>query len=194
MNQKHRREDIIAIGAELIRERGYHATGINDILREAGIPKGSFYNFFATKEDFGKEILRWYGARMLRAMKGIFAQSQLSPLHRLKKFYGLIIAGNAQEDFRYGCLVNNLQAEVAGTHELLAQEAHFQFEAWMAEVAACIEEGQALGEITDQYPPAQLAAFLHTAFFGGLARMKATHDAQPLTLVFELTFDWLATE
>ncbi|MDP5172032.1 MAG: TetR/AcrR family transcriptional regulator [Bacteroidia bacterium] len=191
MNKKYRKEDVVALGAELIREKGYHATGINDILKEAGIPKGSFYNFFSTKEDFGREALQWYGHRLQRAMKGIFAQQQFTPLQRLKKFYGLLITGNAEEDFLQGCLVNNLSIEVAGGSDLLAAEADRQFNLWIDEVTACIEEGQELGEISDRFPADQLAEFLHTAFFGAFARMKASRDSQPLELVFTMMFSLL---
>lgn len=188
MNQKYSKEEIIELGAELMRQNGYHATGINDILREAGIPKGSFYNFFPTKEAFAGEAMRWYGARMQRAMAGIFSNPALSPLARLKKFYGLVIAGNAEEDYQHGCLVNNFNNEVAGNNAYLAEEANRQFNLWLDELEACVAEAQATGELTDEFPPRELAEFIHTSFFGALSRMKSSRNGAALTLVYNLVF------
>lgn len=188
MNQKYSKEDIIEIGGELMREKGYHATGINDILREAGIPKGSFYNFFATKEAFAKDVIQWYGGRMQRAMSGIFANESLSPLNRLKKFYGLVIAGNAEEGFQNGCLVNNLNVEVAGTSDLLAEVTDQQFNLWLDQIETCVSEGQEAGEIKDEFTARELAEFIHTSFFGGLSRMKSSRDGASLTLVYRVAF------
>lgn len=188
MNVKHNREEIIEIGAELVRRQGYHATGINDILREAGIPKGSFYNFFPTKEAFVREVLIWYAGRMQRAMQGIFAQNHLSPLARLKKFYGLVIAGNAEEGFQNGCLLNNLSIEMAGINDAIAEEADLQFNHWIDEIEVVIEEGQEIGEISNRFSARETAEFLHTSFYGAFARMKSTRDESTMASIYEILF------
>ncbi|MEM7513995.1 MAG: TetR/AcrR family transcriptional regulator, partial [Bacteroidota bacterium] len=65
MGYKHQAEDIINTGMELIRTKGYHNVGINEILKASNIPKGSFYNFFDSKEDFAKKALNSYGSSSL---------------------------------------------------------------------------------------------------------------------------------
>lgn len=189
MNQKHNREDIIAVGAELVRRNGYHATGINDILREAGIPKGSFYNFFPTKEAYVREVLAWYASRMEKAMRKIFSQTDMSAVARLKKFYRLVIAGNAEEGFQNGCLLNNLSIEVAGKHDLLAEEADYQFNRWVDEIETLVREGQQSGEISTRFPARETAEFIHTAFYGAFARMKSTRDESTMATVYTMMFD-----
>ncbi len=193
MNQKYRKEDIIAIGGELMRKRGYHATGINDILKEAGIPKGSFYNFFPTKEAFSIAVLRWYGGRMQRAMIGIFQQQGASPMARIQKFYRLMITGNKEEGYRFGCLLNNLSIEVAGLSDVMAEETDRMFQLWLDEIEAVVAVGQQQGEITDQYPARDIAEFIHTSFFGAFARMKSVRDASPLLTVFAITMNSIRT-
>ncbi len=188
MNQKYRKEDIIGLGAELIRQRGYHATGINDILKEAGIPKGSFYNFFASKEAFAEEIIRWYGGRILRAMRAILRDERREPLDRVRAFYRLLIDGHANEGFVAGDLINNLHAEVAGSSDLLAQAADEQFRSWVEELALCLREAQARGDLEEEQDPVLLAEYLHTSFFGALSRMKATRDDRPLRVVYQQMF------
>ncbi len=191
MNRKYEIDDILAAGESLMRRRGYHATGINDILRESGVPKGSFYNFFASKEAFGDQVLEFYGNRMLSVLSSYLHEADLSPLSRLRAFYRWSIEVNQSENFRYGCLVNNLSAEVGGQNERLAAAADAQFAKWTIRIADCIREGQTAGEITQTYPAEELAEMLHTSFFGALSRAKATQQAQPLELTFKIMFDLL---
>ena len=49
---------LLDVGMTLIRENSFDGIGINDVLRESGVPKGSFYHYFDTKEDFGLEVAR----------------------------------------------------------------------------------------------------------------------------------------
>ena len=50
--KEHKREAIIASGAELMLRKGYHGTGVQEIVDGANVPKGSFYHYFNSKEDF----------------------------------------------------------------------------------------------------------------------------------------------
>ena len=63
------KEDILAKGEILLRTQGYNKTGINEILKASGIPKGSFYNFFESKEDFGLQVLAYYSDGIIRFIK-----------------------------------------------------------------------------------------------------------------------------
>lgn len=56
------REEIIRKGAELIHAQGFNATGLQQILQVAGIPQGSFYFYFKSKEDFGLEVIDYFDA------------------------------------------------------------------------------------------------------------------------------------
>ena len=51
---------ILAEGARIIHENGYNNTGIQEILIAAGVPKGSFYFYFKSKEDFGLQLVDFY--------------------------------------------------------------------------------------------------------------------------------------
>jgi len=50
------RKRIIETGAAIIHRKGFNHTGIQEILNAAKVPKGSFYNYFKSKEDFGLQI------------------------------------------------------------------------------------------------------------------------------------------
>ena len=55
--RENARDKIIAAGVEMVAASGFNATGIDAILKAAGVPKGSFYHHFGTKENFGIEVI-----------------------------------------------------------------------------------------------------------------------------------------
>ena len=107
MGYKYNKENILETGYHVLRKNGYHKVGINEILKEAGIPKGSFYNFFESKEDFTVQVIQQYG-RSNRQWIEEFFQQEMSPLTLIKAFYKHLIDINEQDDYASGCLVNEI--------------------------------------------------------------------------------------
>ena len=187
---KYRKDDILARGEALLRTQGYHHTGISAILKACGIPKGSFYHFFESKEDFAQQVLARYARRFSTHLARELLRAPGTPLARLERFYRGAITFNAAEGCTGGCLLANLSGEMGGLSDALAQDADAYFQQWMQPLTACIEQGQQVGEIRNDLPAADLAAQLHTAFFGAAARAKAARSTTPfeLTLQMQLTF------
>ncbi len=192
MRKKHNVQDIIRIGEEIIRKNGYHNTGINDILRASSIPKGSFYNYFNSKELFGRRLLEHEGAEISELMQTILEDESKQPLERLQAFYDKLIKRYDKEECRYGSLVANLSSELGGEIDLLAGVANLQFEQWMLHLANCIRAGQREGQITEAYTAEELAHYLHTNFFGALTRGKVLRNTRPLKLTLKMAFDFIA--
>ena len=192
MRAKYDKETIIAQGAELFRKKGYNFVGINEILTTCGIPKGSFYNFFATKEDFGTQVVSWYGERQRRFITDMLKPSNGSPLERLKGFYQHLIDANDADGLNAGCLVNNISIELGGLNPQLGTEAHTQFQSWIDIIAKTIEEGQNQGEIRQDLRPVELAEHLHTGIYGAFALMKTQRSRAPLDRWFKLAFAFVS--
>jgi TetR/AcrR family transcriptional repressor of nem operon len=189
MNQKHDKQEILLKGIYLLRRQGYHHTGINDILQECQIPKGSFYNFFRSKEDFGLQALELYGDSMLRLMQKFTRDEELSPYERLINFLEITIQANEEEDMQYGCLSMNFSTELAGYKDSFAELNAAIFADWTEELADCIREGQELGEIKTDYEAKTLAEFLYTALFGAYARGKSERSTAALRQMVDLSLD-----
>ncbi len=192
MNQKYQKEDILDIGTGLLRRNGYHHTGINEVLKATGIPKGSFYNYFSSKEDFMEQALDYYGAYTLEFMQSFLRDETRPPLQRLRAFYQGLIDANRQEGFAFGCLVGNTSTEVGGLNETIAQAAERQLQGWIRELSQCISQGQDLGQIRTDFQAEELAAFIHTSFLGALGRMKTTRSGAPLETQFHLIFTFIS--
>ena len=188
MGYKHNATDIIATGAELIRKKGYHHVGINEILKTADIPKGSFYNFFESKEDFARQILEVYGERSLNMMTGFLTNKELSPLNRLKSFYSFLIDSNEADGLDAGCLIASLSMEVGAYNDVIATAANNGFTSWLQVIGECIREGQSIGEINNEHPAEDLAEFMHAGIYGAFTRMKVNRDRVYLDKWYRMSF------
>lgn len=191
MGYKHSKEEILDIGYEVLRKNGYHNVGVNQILKEAGIPKGSFYNFFESKEDFANKVVQRYGESNAEWMQGFFDKSNLSPIESLKSFYKFMIDTNEKDQFQSGCIVNNMSIEVGRINDSMATKADEQFIGWLTILANVIGEGQRLKEITTKFTALEIAEYLHSGFYGTFSRMKVTRNRNYMDIWYNLSFEFI---
>ncbi len=169
MSKQNHRNKILAAGLAVFHEHGFNGSGVQDVVSFAGVPKGSFYNHFKSKEALGLEVLDAYweagteGRDVLRA-------SGVPPLKRIDRH--LTLFGYDKN----GCLVGNFSAELAGIDEIRYRLAEL-YETWIDEVAICIREGQLDGTIRDDDKAANLAEFVVEGIEG--AKLKAKIDQDP---------------
>ncbi|XLS27667.1 TetR/AcrR family transcriptional regulator [Flavobacteriaceae bacterium M23B6Z8] len=189
MGYKYKKEDILNVGYEIFRKSGYHNVGINEILKESGIPKGSFYNFFNSKEDFAQQVISKYGISNQNWIESFFKESTLSPINSLKAFYTIVMDMNEQDDYKGGCLINNMSMEVGRNNDKLGSEANQHFIGWLNVLAPIIAKGQDIGEITTDYSSLELAEYLHAGFYGTLSRTKVTRSRVYMDTWLEITFN-----
>jgi len=191
MNVKHDKQAILEQGERILRKQGYHNTGINQILKECKIPKGSFYNFFNSKEEFGLEVLKLYGDNNLAMMAQFLEVLEESPLQRLKNFYQGFFQEGQAEGYQYGCLVNNFTLEIGGQNETLRQMLDKQYNRFLTMVVECLKEAQAQGEIRVDYTADELGEYIHGHFMGVLNRLKSSKDPRAFDIFYAITFDFL---
>ena len=82
MRRKHNIENVLEMGLEIIRQKGYNKTGVQEIINVCGIPKGSFYNFFKSKEDFGIKALNYYTEKQYKIVKKYLTNKKIKPINR----------------------------------------------------------------------------------------------------------------
>ena len=192
MNLKHDKSAIIAQGQELFRERGYYATGVNEILKSCQISKGVFYNYFSTKEDYLLQSVAYYSGQMDAFVESFTTDQEKRPIERLRALYSALMEIAEAEDCQKGCLVYNLSFEVAGSNMAVAEVLDKHFERWVTLVADCIEEGQRSGEITASQSAHHLANVLHTSINGAFGRVKAQRSVEPMKQILETMLDIMA--
>ncbi len=176
------REQLLRTGLEVLTEKGFSIAGLDEILRRAGVPKGSFYHYFGSKEAFGEALIAQYADYFARKLERHLANAALAPLERLRALIADLQAGMARHDFRRGCLVGNLGQE-AGS---LPQHFHARLEAvfadWQARVARCLLAAREAGEIPPASDCEALAAFFWIGWEGAVMRARLGRHAAPLEL------------
>ena len=176
-----KRELILAKGSQVMTRRGYHGTGVQEIVQAAGIPKGSFYHYFASKEDFALQALAFtYQPRLQRYAEAL-SNPALSPRTRILGYYSELLAHfSQQERLEYHCVIGSLSFEM---NELLPAIGA-QVEAILQESALilqrCLEQAQAAGELHAEEDCANLAAFIANAWQGVLTRLKVGSQTRPV--------------
>ena len=104
---------LVDAGTRLILEQGYHQTGIQDVLQAAGVPKGSFYYYFPSKEAFGQAVIAQFAAAYLARLEQYLRDTTASPLTRLRRHDEDLLARFERRGCRGGCLIGNLSQELA---------------------------------------------------------------------------------
>ena len=190
MKRKIFKEDIIKAGLDLMFLDGYNATGIKKITDEVDIPKGSFYNHFLNKEEFGIEVLEYYCSRGLKFHEdNLLDQTEKSPLKRLEKFYTKMIDNYADVlECKLGCVMSNFSLELGDTNENFREVLDREFNAIEAVIVACLDEARIQGELKSDFDSKLLGSFILNSWHGALVRMKSTGTIEPLedfrTMIF----------
>lgn len=176
-----KRDLILSKGAAVMTRRGYHGTGVLEIVQAAGIPKGSFYHYFASKEDFALQALAFiYRPRLARYAQAL-NDPALSPRARILAYYRDLLAHFARQDTpQYHCFIGSLSFEMSEMLPAIGAEVAAIQQASVDILRDCLEQAQAAGELPADEDCGNLATFISDAWQGVLARLKVGRNLQPL--------------
>jgi len=166
-------------GYLLFTKLGYNATGIQQITDQAGVPKGSFYNHFDSKEAFAAQIIGHYARLVDRFWADNLEDAPTEPVAAMQHIFGRFIAHHESTHCQ-GCLVGNFAAEVAESSEACRAVLSASMRAWRERLAELIAAAQAQGSVRTDIEAMQLSAFFWDAWEGALLRMKVEHSTQAL--------------
>lgn len=185
------RQKIIDAGLKVLIEKGFNGSGVQDITTAAGVPKGSFYNHFESKEALGAEVVDLYGRDNPR--RAILADTSIPPMQRLRAHFERLNAVFTDADFGRGCLLGNFSAELSGQSELIRERLASLYRNWSSDIATVIGEAQADGSLSTQTPAPDLAAFLLDAYEGTLLRVRVEKSGQAFERFMTVAFTQILT-
>ncbi|MEW2513930.1 TetR/AcrR family transcriptional regulator [Streptomyces sp. NPDC046870] len=145
------RKKILDAAQSLIELRGYSALGVAEICKAAGVPKGSFYYFFESKEALALAVLdeHWETQRgdWTRVLQG-----DGEPLSRLRRLFeeteAGLLAGQQSCGTVSGCMFGNLTLELSNQTEPIRERLQHIFDAQVEMVEKVVTEAQERGEVT----------------------------------------------
>lgn len=191
MPRPSNRETLLERGTELLADAGFTATGVQEITDAGGVPKGSFYNYFRSKDEFGIEVLRRYAQERFRQLEAALVDADGTPIERLQGLFDQMIDASREGGYARGCLAGNLCQELAGQNPVFREEIDAFFRQTQRYITEVLFEAQQAGELTPDEDPDELAAFLYNSWQGALLRMKATGSDRPLQQFRRIVFDRL---
>jgi TetR/AcrR family transcriptional repressor of nem operon len=158
---------------------GFAASGVKDITDAAGVPKGSFYAYFPSKEAFASAILEHYWSDIESRLLPILDAEGVAQ-ERITRFFHALADEHEAGDFLLGCLVGNLSLELGGSSEPVRTELASILDRWDAALTACVRSGQRRsGGIRKDLDAGELASGLIEAWEGAALRGKVTRSRIP---------------
>jgi TetR/AcrR family transcriptional repressor of nem operon len=189
MKRTHNKDDIVQVGLDLVLSRGFNATGVEAILKQANVPKGSFYNFFSSKEEFVLAIIDKFVADRIEVLFPIFSDQSLPPLERVKKSFETIIETFEGAECSKGCLLGNLGQEMSDQFENVRQRLDKSLQEWTKAVSRLLLLAQKEHAISADMNAEMLAENLISSFQGALLRSKVMKSPEPLNNFIHLYFN-----
>lgn len=186
MARPSKREEIARAALQRFHAQGFHATGIADITTAAGVPKGSFYNHFSSKEESAAEAIGRYGSSRRFDM---LTTPGRPPLQRLRAHFEHLGAETVESGYAQGCLMGNLSAEVGDHNDELRGALRDGFATWAGHIRQVLAEAREAGDIAPGLDIAATALFLLSAWEGTLLTARAEKSYAPFEAFFRTVFE-----
>jgi TetR/AcrR family transcriptional regulator, transcriptional repressor for nem operon len=174
------RQEILDTAQIIISGKGYAAVGLNEILAAAGVPKGSFYHYFESKDAFGEALLESYFETYLEDLDAMLQRPGLSEGERLMVYWQKWVDTQASCDPEGKCLAVKLGAEVSDLSETMRKVLLRGTSAVIGRLARTIERGLADGSVTIAGEPQETAETLYQTWLGASLLAKIARNAEPL--------------
>ncbi len=142
------KERLFRAGAKLFYEKnGFHGTTIDAVLAEAGVPKGSFYHHFGSKDAFGQAVLKRYVGFQGELVAKWIARTDLSTAEQVIGYYRDMSQIFVKSGFQTSCLIGKFSTEVAATSDVFRPQLAGQIDGWKTRLSALFEAGQERGDV-----------------------------------------------
>lgn len=174
------RDKLLDKGVALLMAQGYHGTGLKEILDAVQIPKGSFYNYFTSKEAFGAAVIEHYIEPFIEQLGQHLQNPELDALTALNLYFTELIAELENNQFKGGCLLGNLMGEIGDTSDLCRDALTTTIWRYRDLLQGGLAKAQQQGAVRTDQSARTLADLLTNAWQGALLRMKIEQSSEPL--------------
>jgi len=166
------RRRLLESGLTLIGKQGFAGSGVADITTAAGVPKGSFYQYFVSKQSYAIELLDDYWSAVEEKHAKVLLDDRYAPLDRIARHFHSIGQDHKQQKYALGCLIGNLGVEIAGAGEDAQSKLRQIIKRWATLLSDCLKQAQAAGDLDRKADVEELAAALIESWEGAVMRSK----------------------
>ena len=188
------RQHVLDTAQAIMARKGYAAVGLNEILAEASVPKGSFYHYFSSKDAFGEALMQSYFTDYLASIDRIRADRRKNGAERLMEYWERFYDLQTFHDCQGKCLVVKLAAEVSDLSETMRAQLVTGTAGIVERLADMIAAGVGDGSLAVDDDPRTLAAELYDAWIGASVLAKVQRTPESLQRALHLTRSRLRTK
>jgi TetR/AcrR family transcriptional repressor of nem operon len=174
------RENLLNQGVAMLWSQGYHGTGLKEILDAVKVPKGSFYNYFGSKEDFGAEVIQHYANPFIVQLTAHLEAADNDALGAIKRYFEELIVELERNEFKGGCLMGNLMGEIGDTSEICRKSLQSAVTRYRNLLQSGFAKAQQQGTVRLDKSPEEMADLLTNTWQGALLRMKIEKSSAPI--------------
>lgn len=183
------RTRLLDAGLAAFAKRGYHGTGIKEIVDTAEIPKGSFYNYFKSKEDFGLAIVLRHSTEFWEKWRASIDHDQADPLAALRACFDTMLSEHLCCAVNTCSVVAHVASEMCETSATCRSTMCTVVQEWSENLAIVIQKAQRAGIARTDIDAKQLSTLFWDAWHGAMLRMKMKNSAEPLKQLVVLMFN-----
>lgn len=180
------RQHIIDVARSLMTHKGYTAVGLAEVLSTAGVPKGSFYYYFKSKEEFGQALLEEYFAEYLGRVDTLMARPG-NGAERLLAYFGYWTDTQGTDLPEGKCLVVKLGAEVCDLSEDMRGVLKVGTAKIIQRITACVEMGVADGSLHVEDDHESFAESLYQLWLGASLLVKVNKSTDSFDKAMSMT-------
>lgn len=181
------KQRLIDAGLAMLLEHGYNDLGIQALLEETGIPKGSFYHHFQDKEDFALAVVDAYMTNVHAGLDECLEDPSHPPLIRVRRFFEQTAQHYRKQGYM-GCLLGGLGQELSGVSEVFRKKIAGCLAVISDRIAACLDTARKAGDLPADADPKRMASLLVDCWEGAALRSRLHGTAAPLTAMLEFYF------
>jgi TetR/AcrR family transcriptional regulator, transcriptional repressor for nem operon len=178
---------LLDAGLATFLERGYNATGIQDLLVATSVPKGSFYHHFASKEDFALQVVDRYVAEVHVILDQALGDTERAPVERVRLFFERLLAMYESQGY-LGSLLGLLGQELAVVSTAFRRRIDEAFDGIARRLADTFEDARTRGDLATDTDALQTATFMLNTWEGAALRSRLSRAAAPLEAALEASF------
>jgi TetR/AcrR family transcriptional regulator, transcriptional repressor for nem operon len=190
---KETKNKLLMVGAKYVHQKGFNNAGLQEILKEANVPKGSFYFYFKSKEQFGLEIIDVFLNFFENEIGGDLSDTSIGGLNRIRNFFRTTMRALENANYAGGCPIGNLSLEMGDINENFRLRLSEAFSLMEEKILDCLKDAQLAGEIDQFIDIKSTASFIINSWEGAIVRVKTEKSNIPMELLEEIIFKKILT-
>lgn len=182
---------LLEAGIVVMTRKSYNGAGLTEILTEAGVPKGSFYHYFRSKEDFGVQIVEHHAKESGEILRQYLENAAQTPMTRIRCWFSYLGNHYREHGPEHECLIAKLALELSTLSAPMLSAVKYAYDYWTQIFAQSLIEAQQQGELDPELDANKLATFVINSWQGVTIRMQIDGSLEPLENFLEVLFSTL---